>query len=192
MSAAKGIRHQWTDRKCPRCGSTLLTDGRSLWCSFVGGGGERACSYGVDERVAAPAPDLEPCPMCKGARWIRMYTGPWSRPIHAPCIECNADGGAPHRSPKKVGPITWYRNAGEARVGDRVWVRAHGASYRKEGTIETVSPFTPSSDLLVVRTDDGCIYERTSGEVERCDGLATVDTSQPKNRNEQAFNPATD
>lgn len=37
--------------KCPRCGSTLVSNGRDVWCSFVGGHGEKACSYGLDTSV---------------------------------------------------------------------------------------------------------------------------------------------
>lgn len=38
-------------RRCQRCGSTLLTNGENEWCSFVGGGNEKACAYGLDEPV---------------------------------------------------------------------------------------------------------------------------------------------
>ena len=42
-------------RRCPRCGSTLLTNGAVLWCSFVGGrAGDSvipACRFGLDEPV---------------------------------------------------------------------------------------------------------------------------------------------
>ena len=37
--------------KCPRCGSTLVSNGRNVWCSFVGGAGEPACAYGLDTSV---------------------------------------------------------------------------------------------------------------------------------------------
>lgn len=46
--------------RCPRCGSTLLSDGNRIWCSFVGsqGGGtganEKPCVYGIDGPVPAP------------------------------------------------------------------------------------------------------------------------------------------
>src|SRR5687768_3747505 len=48
------LRSCWwfTSRKCPECGGDLITDGRSIWCSFIGdnGQGVRACSYGIRER----------------------------------------------------------------------------------------------------------------------------------------------
>lgn len=37
-------------RRCPRCGSTLITNGRVVWCTFVGGGTERPCTYGIDKQ----------------------------------------------------------------------------------------------------------------------------------------------
>ena len=43
--------------RCPRCGSQLASDGRHVWCTFVGGdgyGGSKkcpACSYGLDAKV---------------------------------------------------------------------------------------------------------------------------------------------
>lgn len=36
--------------RCPRCGSTLITNGRVEWCTFVGGGGVQACAYGIDRQ----------------------------------------------------------------------------------------------------------------------------------------------
>lgn len=52
------------DRRCPRCGAVLLTDGDLLWCSKIGtvsdSGTLPACRFGLDARVAVadvPAPD---------------------------------------------------------------------------------------------------------------------------------------
>ena len=36
-----------SDLRCPRCGCALNTNGRFVWCSFVGGRSERACDYGL-------------------------------------------------------------------------------------------------------------------------------------------------
>lgn len=48
--------------RCPRCSSPLLTDGKRVWCSFVGGRrlnsetATPACTYGIDTAiVAAPS-----------------------------------------------------------------------------------------------------------------------------------------
>lgn len=41
-------------QRCPRCGCTLITDGKQMWCTFVGGGNERPCTYGIDSRVPLP------------------------------------------------------------------------------------------------------------------------------------------
>ena len=35
-------------KRCPRCGCSLISDGKLVWCSFVGGDGQKACSYGID------------------------------------------------------------------------------------------------------------------------------------------------
>jgi len=32
-------------KKCPRCGCTLISDGRKAWCSFVD------CTFGIDKHV---------------------------------------------------------------------------------------------------------------------------------------------
>lgn len=40
-----------SEHRCPRCGSRLLHDGKKYWCSFVGGGREKACSFGIDQPV---------------------------------------------------------------------------------------------------------------------------------------------
>jgi len=39
------------DKKCPRCGSSLLSDGTKEWCSFVGGGMEKPCSFGISDML---------------------------------------------------------------------------------------------------------------------------------------------
>lgn len=38
---------------CPRCGSTLITNGSRVWCSYVGSHrwNERPCMYGIDSPV---------------------------------------------------------------------------------------------------------------------------------------------
>ena len=47
--------------RCPRCGSSLLTNGRTVWCSFVGGRTKRGsipgCTYGLDVVVRLLADD---------------------------------------------------------------------------------------------------------------------------------------
>jgi predicted RNA-binding Zn-ribbon protein involved in translation (DUF1610 family) len=46
-----------TKIKCPKCGSSLITDGKSFWCSFIGGRSAShpipvpACDFGVSEVV---------------------------------------------------------------------------------------------------------------------------------------------
>lgn len=52
-------------RRCPRCGSTLLTDGVKEWCTFVGTDRgprpEKPCTYGIDARVyCVVVPEREP------------------------------------------------------------------------------------------------------------------------------------
>jgi hypothetical protein len=51
--------------RCPRCGSTLVTDGRRVWCTYIGGmvslpGGrsyrQAPCTYGIDSPVSLTAP----------------------------------------------------------------------------------------------------------------------------------------
>ena len=39
------------DVRCPRCGSALISNGTDVWCSFVGGNGQPACSFGLDYDV---------------------------------------------------------------------------------------------------------------------------------------------
>lgn len=41
--------------RCPRCGSPTITDGDRIWCTFVGGGFEKPCVYGIDEAVPLKA-----------------------------------------------------------------------------------------------------------------------------------------
>lgn len=61
--------------RCPRCGSTLLSDGTLIWCSFVGSQGGRLteppCVYGIDAPVVVPpvpvpaeATGNRPCAKC--------------------------------------------------------------------------------------------------------------------------------
>jgi hypothetical protein len=39
------------DSRCPRCNSTLISNGVDVWCSFVGGGTEPACDFGLNYDV---------------------------------------------------------------------------------------------------------------------------------------------
>lgn len=41
------------DRKCPKCGSPLSTDGKTLWCGYRAGPAARTCDYGIAEVVPA-------------------------------------------------------------------------------------------------------------------------------------------
>ena len=58
------MSNHMTERRCPECGSPLISNGRVVWCSRVGSmnpDGTRApgCSYGIRERVGVegvPAP----------------------------------------------------------------------------------------------------------------------------------------
>lgn len=44
-----GKTHFWVEgKRCPRCGCSLVSDGKYVWCSFVGSDGQKACSYGLD------------------------------------------------------------------------------------------------------------------------------------------------
>lgn len=45
---------RFSTRRCPKCGSTLLTNSRNDWCSFIGGGQEKACDYGIASPVLSP------------------------------------------------------------------------------------------------------------------------------------------
>lgn len=40
-------------KRCPRCGSTVNTNGTNVWCSFVGSQRDNitACSYGINVEV---------------------------------------------------------------------------------------------------------------------------------------------
>lgn len=40
-----------SDKERPLCRSALVTNGRVVWCSFVGGTSERPCSYGIKTLV---------------------------------------------------------------------------------------------------------------------------------------------
>lgn len=44
---------EWDGGRCPRCGCSTLSNKRGdRWCSFVGGGIERPCTWGLDEKIA--------------------------------------------------------------------------------------------------------------------------------------------
>lgn len=49
-------------RRCPRCGSTLITDGKRMWCTFIGGPTDTACIYGLDSPVPVPVETLRAVP----------------------------------------------------------------------------------------------------------------------------------
>lgn len=58
-SEEKSRTGRWSDKRCPRCGSTLLTnDFDEYWCSYVGGEGSPGCTYGIDKLT--PSPDVPP------------------------------------------------------------------------------------------------------------------------------------
>lgn len=40
---------EFSEFRCPRCGSTLLKKGRKVWCSFIGGRNEKSCDFGISE-----------------------------------------------------------------------------------------------------------------------------------------------
>jgi len=42
---------EWMDEPCPQCGSTLLTNGRFVWCSYVGHRVRKRCDYGINTWV---------------------------------------------------------------------------------------------------------------------------------------------
>lgn len=49
-----------TAYRCPRCGSPVIGNDKRLWCTFVGGGREAACTFGIDEPVTrASFPESE-------------------------------------------------------------------------------------------------------------------------------------
>ena len=49
-----------TRHRCPLCGSTLISNGRHIWCSFVGGAGVPGCTYGIGNG------GIRVCPRCGG------------------------------------------------------------------------------------------------------------------------------
>lgn len=73
-----------TDRRCPECGSPLLTNGRVVWCSLVGSDrpdGPRApgCAYGIRERVKvedAPGPSGVVIPKAVRRMWHALDQDP--------------------------------------------------------------------------------------------------------------------
>ena len=44
---------EFEGKRCPRCGASVNTDGKVVWCSFVGSQRNNiaACSYGIDDRI---------------------------------------------------------------------------------------------------------------------------------------------
>jgi hypothetical protein len=46
----------WMEQRCPRCGSTLISNGIKKWCSFVGGDQEKGCTFGIDGSVKIEDP----------------------------------------------------------------------------------------------------------------------------------------
>ena len=49
MTNTDGKTRFWLkEPRCPRCGCSLISDGKHVWCSFVGGGGQAACTYGLE------------------------------------------------------------------------------------------------------------------------------------------------
>lgn len=60
-----------TDLRCPECGSALNTNGRLVWCSFIGSqrpGGEPACRYGLDADVTRDEYDASLLPPPEAAQ----------------------------------------------------------------------------------------------------------------------------
>jgi hypothetical protein len=54
----KNLVREYHGRVCPQCGSTLFTNGRRVWCSFVGTGPEPPCGFGIDHAVGyRPEPE---------------------------------------------------------------------------------------------------------------------------------------
>lgn len=52
MTNDNGKTRFWLkEPRCPRCGCSLISDGKYVWCSFVGSGGQPACRYGLDGDV---------------------------------------------------------------------------------------------------------------------------------------------
>ena len=55
VASTQSLKSCWfSEHKCPKCGSTLISNGRNLWCSFIGGGKDKACDYGIAVRVTLP------------------------------------------------------------------------------------------------------------------------------------------
>lgn len=42
-------------KKCPKCGSSLASNGKTIWCTFIGdrnsSGMHKPCTFGIDELV---------------------------------------------------------------------------------------------------------------------------------------------
>ena len=53
MSGRQEICYMLEGKKCPRCGSTVNTNGKAVWCSFVGDQRNNipACSYGLNVNI---------------------------------------------------------------------------------------------------------------------------------------------
>ena len=58
----------FTNLACPRCGSSLLSNGDFVWCSFIGDlQPGTACSYGIDVPILLDPSSLPPMPQPKSS-----------------------------------------------------------------------------------------------------------------------------
>ena len=45
-----GIEPRRVRGNCPKCGSILIATNTAVWCTFIGGGGQKACDFYLDLR----------------------------------------------------------------------------------------------------------------------------------------------
>lgn len=43
---------EFINHRCPKCNGSLLSDGKFVWCSCIGGFEERTCDYGIKTPAA--------------------------------------------------------------------------------------------------------------------------------------------
>lgn len=100
VASTQSLKSCWfSEHKCPKCGSTLISNGRNLWCSFIGGGKDKACDYGIAVRVTLPVsntphPDWVTCCACQADMaevmelWSEVDTWPDFLNAGCCCQEC--------------------------------------------------------------------------------------------------------
>ena len=75
--------------RCPLCGAPLLRNGDKFWCSFVGGGGQKA--LGIDE-AGFPPFGLFSVMLARGSEHIRQHQKSVIRSIMAKELNSSTGG----------------------------------------------------------------------------------------------------